>query len=142
MTQSYYFRFPGDLFEDDWFFQAFEDMNKLWNGVNIAFPPTDTLVNKTTGDLILKLAVAGYDSENISLTAEDGHIIVEGKAQTQNDEFKIVNKGIKGSAFKTKYPISSKFDLSKIKAVFKNGILTLTIPVAEEKKPRKVDIEL
>lgn len=137
MTQ---FLIPADLF-DDWTFSAFADMDRLFQSANIKFPLSNVLVEKESGTMVIELALAGYSVGDISITAEDSSIIVEGKAQVKADGYTIIYQDIKQSAFKQRIPISSKFDLTKIEPRFVNGILSIKIPVSEERKPKRIEIK-
>jgi len=141
MTQ-YLIRFPTDFFEDSWIESALKDMNYLYSNYSPQFPPTDILVDKKTGDLIYKLAVAGYSSDDLTITTEDGCIIVEANgSKYSTDDVEIVNRGIKDSQFKRRIPISNKYDLNLIDVQYSNGILNITIPIAEEKRPKQIKIK-
>ena len=142
MTQRFLIRFPADLFEDDWMESAFRDMDHLCANFNPQFPPTDILVNKKNGDITYRLAIAGYDVSKISITTEDNSILIEGSSeQYDTEEYEVSYKGIRGSNFRQRIPISTKYDLSKIEPSFKDGILTLNVPLSEERKPKKLTIK-
>ncbi len=140
MTQK--FIVPSCFFEDDWIESAFADMDRLFQSANIRFPLSNVLVNEKSGDMVVELALAGYNPEDISIEVEDSSIVIEGKAQNPKDGFKVFHRDIKQSNFKQRLPVSTKFDLSKLEAEFKNGILSITVPVSEERKPRKVDVKI
>jgi HSP20 family protein len=116
-------------------------MDKLLSTANIRFPLSNVCVNKKSGDLIIEMALAGYNPEDISINTEDSKIVVEGKAQKHDEDFEYRLRDIKQSAFKQSIPVSTKFDLTKLDAEFKNGILKVIIPVAEERKPKQVKIK-
>mgnify|MGYP001489735330 CR=1 FL=1 len=132
---------PSCFFEDEWISSAFAEMDKLLSTANIRFPLSNVCVNKKSGDLVIEMALAGYNPEDISINTEDSKIVVEGKAQKHDEDFEYRLRDIKQSAFKQSIPISTKFDLSKLEAEFKNGILKVTVPVAEERKPKTVKIK-
>lgn len=132
---------PSCFFEDEWISSAFAEMDKLLSTANIRFPLSNVCVNKKSGDLVIEMALAGYNPEDISINTEDSKIVVEGKAQKHDEDFEYRLRDIKQSAFKQSIPISTKFDLSKLDAEFKNGILKVVVPVAEERKPKQVKIK-
>lgn len=132
---------PSCFFEDEWISSAFAEMDQLLSTANIRFPLSNVCVNKKSGDLVIEMALAGYNPEDISINTEDSKIVVEGKAQKHDEDFEYRLRDIKQSAFKQSIPISTKFDLSKLDAEFKNGILKVTVPVAEERKPKQVKIK-
>lgn len=129
------------FFDDEWVSSAFAEMDKLLSSANIRFPLSNVLVNKKSGDLVIEMALAGYNPEDISINTEDSKILVEGKAQKRDEDFEYRLHDIKQSSFKQPIPISTKFDLSKLEAEFKNGILKVTVPVSEEKRPKSIKIK-
>ncbi len=132
---------PSCFFEDEWISSAFAEMDKLLSTANIRFPLSNVCVNKKSGDLVIEMALAGYNPEDISINTEDSKIVVEGKAQKHDEDFEYRLRDIKQSAFKQSIPVSTKFDLTKLDAEFKNGILKVTIPVSEERKPKQIKIK-
>jgi HSP20 family molecular chaperone IbpA len=50
-------------------------------------------------------------------------------------------KGIARRSFNLGYKIASRFDLSKAEAEMKNGLLVISIPFAEEAKPKTLKIK-
>ena len=132
---------PSCFFEDEWISSAFAEMDKLLSTANIRFPLSNVCVNKKSGDLVIEMALAGYNPEDISINTEDSKIVVEGKAQKHDEDFEYRLRDIKQSAFKQSIPVSTKFDLTELDAEFKNGILKVTIPVSEERKPKQIKIK-
>lgn len=129
------------FFDDEWISSAFAEMGELLSSANIRFPLSNVLVNKKSGDLVIEMALAGYNPEDISINTEDSKIVVEGKAQKHDEDFEYRLRDIKQSAFKQSIPISTKFDLSKLEAEFKNGILKVVVPVSEDRKPKQIKIK-
>lgn len=72
---------------------------------------------------------AGYEKENLKVTAEDSILVVSGE-----DKERDRNKEVR-------FYIPKKADASKIKAIYKNGLLKITLPMKEEKKPVIINIE-
>jgi len=62
------------------------------------------------------------------------------EANSTFDEDAAIYRGIKKSSFDLTWKISTKFDLSQLKAALDKGLLTLDIPIAEGKAIRKIEI--
>lgn len=90
------------------------------------------------GSLVMRIALAGYPKENISVDFADNILIV--KADKVEDEHKSLSIAKRAC---TKEFIDSKgvWDFNETKAVYKDGLLTLRIPKKKEKRPVKVSIE-
>ena len=144
----------GDFFETVFGRDAWKDFNKVFQNVSAVstFPPHNIYALKD-GSARIDLALAGYNQADITLKAEDGRLIVEGKGHDDEgcdcgpscdcgDDCECVFHGIKSSNFKKSISMPSKFDLSKASAKMKDGMLSITVPLAEERKARNVDINV
>ena len=90
------------------------------------------------GNLVMRVALAGYPKKNISIEYADN--ILHIKAAKIEDEHKSLC--IAKRAF-TKEFVDSKgmWDYSKMKVTYIDGLLTLVIPRKKEKKLVRVEIE-
>ena len=83
----------------------------------------------------VKAELPGMDEEKIDLSLEDGVLTLSGQRQEEiSEENKnYYLKETSNGAFKRSVRLPKNIDESKIDAVFKNGILTITIPKTEAK---------
>lgn len=93
-------------------------------------------------DVLLRFDVPGIDPESIELTVDRGWLTVSGKreAETSDGERFFVRERPTGS-FTRRVRLSDRLDVSAIEASHRNGVLEVRVPVAEEAKPRKVEIQ-
>ena len=91
----------------------------------------------------LKMAATGIDPKDLQIEVTPEDLLV--KAETRHE-----HKEDKGAVHKCEFECGSLFrtvhfprkvDPDLVKAEFNNGLLTLTAPVAEEARARKVKIE-
>jgi HSP20 family molecular chaperone IbpA len=61
------------------------------------------------------------------------------KNETDNG-YKYIHRGVAKRSFNLGYKISSKFNLTKAAAEMNNGLLEISIPFAQEAKPRSLKI--
>ena len=83
------------------------------------------------------------------LTKKDVQINIEGdvlrisynkeKDETDNG-YKYIHRGVAKRSFNLGYKISSKFNLPKSAAEMNDGLLEISIPFAQEAKPRSLEI--
>jgi HSP20 family molecular chaperone IbpA len=114
--------------------------SKLLSG---GFPPTDYYADED-GTLHFDFAVAGYKEEDIDLTFEDDHLILKLSPKKEEDkkEWKYFVKRVKYSESELKaYVPFSKYDVNEAKAEMTDGMLKVSIPVREDSKPVKLQIE-
>ena len=130
-------------------FDLFDDMF----GMDPFFERRDSKLMKTDikekGDkYIIDIDLPGYDKENIDLEIEDGYLKVTAKVDknvddSDEDEKYIHQERFYGECSRSFY-IGKNVKEEDIKASFKKGILTLTIPKEEQKKleeKKKIQID-
>lgn len=86
----------------------------------------------------ISLALAGYAPENISLTAEQNVLTVEGRKDEQKRD--LLYKGISARSFKRQFNVAEHVTVTD--AYLDNGLLRIGLKreVPEAKKPRKIPI--
>jgi HSP20 family protein len=99
--------------------------------------PVDIFENET--GITLEVAAVGLNQEDIEILVEGDMLRIryEGKKEERTH----IYRGIKRSSFDLSWKISSKFDLTKLEASLEKGLLILTIPVAEGKAIRRIEIK-
>ena len=90
----------------------------------------------------LQVAVAGIDPKDLKIEVTSEELLVSGETKKEKKEDKgevHTSEFQSGSLFRSvRFP--KKIDPDKVKAEIKNGLLTVTAPVSEEAKARKVEI--
>ncbi len=98
------------------------------------------------GDVFtVKIDVPGVDPASIDIDIEDRTLTVRAEKKAQeldtSDEKNIWVSRERGfGAYARQITLGSGLDTARISANYTDGVLTLTIPVAEEAKPRKVTV--
>lgn len=87
------------------------------------------------------LDVPGVDPSSIDLTVEKNVLTVRAERSWQpaEDQEVVVAERPQGS-FTRQLFLGDGLDPERIEASYDNGVLTVTVPVAEQAKPRKVEI--
>ncbi len=95
-------------------------------------------IHETETDIIAQAVVAGIPAENVEANIVDGVLTIKAEVKEEDktkDEFK-------SSSYQYYYTAAlSGGDWQKAEAEVKHGILTITIPKAEEAKPKKITIK-
>lgn len=99
----------------------------------------------TSGKLVIEVELAGVKKNDIEVTLDGQLLTVRGVKYECFDEEKINYVCMERAFGKFQRDIDIPFpvDSARIKAVYKNGILTVTVPRVEDKRcsSRKVPIE-
>jgi HSP20 family molecular chaperone IbpA len=85
--------------------------------------------------LVFEFALAGFDEKNMSLSFQGDYMVFSAKMEMEQPEegvryFKRRLK-LKDIDRQKYYVPADKFDQEKVKAVFRNGILKVTVPPKE-----------
>lgn len=105
-----------------------------------AFPPSDIYVENDK--LKIEVACAGYGPKDVSISFEDHYLIVSFKTENDTKNKSYIQRGIKRSESETRYYIPEKYDANLIEASFSNGLLSMSIPLKPESKPKQINIEV
>mgnify|MGYP005827392595 FL=1 len=125
------------------FRDVFNNMDRFWN--SFYFSPSERLVpmDVIEGDVNyeMRIAIPGATKENI----KQGSLTVEAIREKRDDDVKYLYKGL--SAFEFKRTFSDldstlKVDTDKITSVYKDGLLTITLPKKQEALPRNIPVEV
>lgn len=102
-------------------------------------PPVD--IYETGEGLVVKADLPGVSKETLNVRVENNLLTIRGEAShvAPGDpiyrEYGLVN-------FFRQFELNEKVDQGKISAEFKHGVLTLSLPKAEEAKPKKLDVRI
>ena len=96
-------------------------------------------IYETTDGIRFEVAAVGLDKEDISIIVDGDQLRITYEKPNTPEEAPIY-RGIKRSSFNTTWKISTKFDLSKLEASLDKGLLILSIPVAEGKAVKQIQI--
>ncbi len=87
------------------------------------------------------LDLPGVDPGSIDLTAEQNVLTVEaGRRFEMREEDEVIVSERPQGTFRRQLFLSDALDQDRIQASYDNGVLTLEIPVAEQAKPRRIEV--
>jgi HSP20 family protein len=121
-------------------FREFEQLSqKAWGQNRWSVLPMDAYRH---GDqFMVHFDLPGADPSSIELTVEKNVLTVKAERRWQRSEGDeiLVSERPQGS-FTRQLFLGETLDTDNIQANYENGVLSLSIPVAERAKPRKVEI--
>ena len=111
---------------------------RIYRGVFPAFNITENEDN-----LYLAAELPGIDPQEIDITATSDSITLRGerKEPTTGEEVNYHQRERDFGTFRRVINLATKIDTDKINASYKNGILTVVLPKAEEVKPKQIAIK-
>jgi HSP20 family protein len=105
-------------------------------------PPVD--IYETDTALVLKADLPGVDPKDVDIRVENGVLYLKGERkfekEVKEENYHRVERSY--GAFTRSFSLPSSIDTEHVKAEYKDGQLTLTMPKREEAKPKTVKIEV
>ena len=90
---------------------------------------------------VVHFDLPGVEPESIDLTVEKNVLTVTAKRQWQRDEsVQVVASERPQGTFTRQLFLGDSLDADRIDATYEHGVLTVSLPVAEKAKPRKVTV--
>jgi HSP20 family protein len=126
--------------------RLFQDaVNRLFSEPSSArpwAPPVDIL--ETENDLILKADLPDVDMKDVQIELEQGTLTVKGERKFDKKEDGAGYHRIERSygAFMRCFSIPDTVDADKVKADYKSGVLTVTLPKKAAAKPRSIKVDV
>ena len=130
-----------------------EEMDRLFNAPFAAFadvpefntgwtPALDLIENKD--GFVATVELPGLKKNAIEVSFEDGVLTVSGERKAEerkNTEGAHRTERVFGSFSRSVRP-PKPVDETKVKAAYKDGILTVTLPIAEVAKPKQIEVKV
>lgn len=94
--------------------------------------------------LTVTLELPGLKKEDIDLSLHDGVLTVSGerKSEREAQEGEAFRSERYFGRFQRSVTLPTAVDASKVNAAYKDGILTVTLPKAEEAKPKQIEVSI
>lgn len=110
--------------------------------VRSVFPPVN--IYEDGQNLYLTAELPGMEAKHIEIHAEADSIQLKGERKIESEGEKVCyhRRERESGSFNKKITLQTRIATDKVTAVVNDGILKITLPKAEEAKPRKVEIKV
>jgi HSP20 family protein len=124
------------LFEDGW-----ARYPRLWPRLGERELPVD--VYQTANEVVVKASIPGLKPEEVDISITGDTLTIKGEHKDEKEikEENYIYKERRYGTFSRSLLIPVKVKSDKAEAVFEDGILTLTLPKAEEVKPKQIKVK-
>ena len=95
-------------------------------------------------NVVAVVELPGMRKEDIEISLHDGMLTIAGERKSQsggNDENATRTERFTGK-FRRSVTLPTRVDANKVNATYKDGLLTITLPKAEEAKPKQIQINV
>ena len=139
--------FPSDMFSlqkemnrvFDSFFRGVDEPSLL----NSSWVPAVDVAEENEA-YVVKVELPGVNKDDVKITLESNILTIEGEKKAENE--------VKGKnyyraersygSFQRSFTLPASVKNDKIDAVYKDGILTVSLPKVEEAKPKQIEVKM
>ncbi len=127
---------------DHLFDEAFTRPWGLRDGLGGAIAPAIDMY-QTENDLVVKAAVPGLKAEDVQINVTGEMLTIKGEVREKNEvkERAYHVREQRWGSFERSIALPTLIMADKAKAEFEDGVLTITLPKAEEVKPRSITVK-
>ena len=132
-----------------------DDFDKVFEGF---FRPMRWVEEATGGDLTpamdvterddeyeIKAELPGINKEDIKVTLENGVLTISGETKSEHEEKeggRVIRQERRYGKYVRSLRLGTQIDEKKVKAHYKDGVLELILPKAEEVKPKQISVDV
>jgi HSP20 family protein len=101
-------------------------------------------IYETPDSVVLKAELPGLSTQDIDIQVRDNVLTLKGERRLQKEvkEESYLRLERAYGSFQRAFTLPAAIQADKIRAVFKDGVLEVNIPKAEEAKPKQIKIEV
>ncbi len=134
-----------------------EEMNRLLNrffGPSLLeeteLPTTTTVwqplvdIKETNNEFIVTAELPGMKKDDIHIAYKDGVLTIEGERKQEKEEKDVNFHRVErryGKFYRT-FQLPSQIQEDKIEATYKDGVLTIVLPKAEEARAKEIEVKV
>ncbi len=119
-----------------------DELDRLFGTQAVWSPALD--VQEDKDNYIFRAELPGLKREDIEVSLQDGALVISGERKIEKVEegTEIHRQERYYGKFQRALSLPAPVAADKIKAQYKDGVLTVTVPKAEEAKPKQIDISV
>ncbi|MEJ2210065.1 MAG: Hsp20/alpha crystallin family protein [Anaerolineae bacterium] len=124
------------------------EMNQLFNNwpsrsrwsTAGSYPAMNVWTNEDSA--ILTAELPGIERDDIDISVEDDTVTLRGERWPEKEEEDVTyhRRERRQGSFARTFRVPFRVDANKVEATFKNGVLNIVLPRAEEDKPKKISV--
>ena len=101
-------------------------------------------ISEKDDNFLVTAELPGMKKDDIKITMQDGVLTIRGekKYEKETEEKNVHLRERRYGSFMRSFRLPTPVNNQKIDASFKDGILNLTLPKAEEAKPKEIEIKM
>lgn len=104
----------------------------------------DMDVYETDNEVVIEVEIPGIDRKDVKITVEENILKISGEKKVEREQkgknYYYVERST--GKFERAIRLPDYVDVEKIKAEYKNGVLTIKVPKKEERKKKVIEVEV
>jgi len=106
-----------------------------------AFPAVN--ITEDTENFYARGELPGIKADDLDVSVVEGGLLIRGerKLATEDKQANYHRRERESGFFRRMIALPARVDSAKVSAKVKNGVFTITLPKAEEAKPRKISVK-
>lgn len=133
--------------------KVWSPFSPMWSGDwplsddwDVSFEENELDMYETDDTVVVEVKCPGFKSEDIDVTLEGGVLAIKGESKEEEVEEKnkrkYYRKEIRQKSFARSITLPVPVKTEEVEAEFTDGMLKLTLPKAEEAKPKQIRINV
>ena len=106
-------------------------------------PPVDIFENEKH-EIVLRAELPGLKREDIDIRVENSTLTLRGErkrdTEVKQEQYHRVERSY--GSFSRSFSLPTTVNTEKVSAAFADGVLTITLPLREEAKPRQIQVQV
>ena len=101
--------------------------------------PVATVMENQDG-YTLQVEMPGVNKEGLEMWVENNELTILGRRSMPSVQGTVIHRESRRENFRRAFELDPSIDAAKISAKIEHGVVTLTLPKAEQVKPRKITV--
>jgi HSP20 family protein len=120
-----------------------DELDQLFESPLTAWSPALD-VREDKDNFVIRAELPGLKREDIDVSLQDGALVISGERTDEKVEegVEVHRQERYYGKFQRALTLPAPVAADKIKAQYKDGVLTVTLPKTEEAKPKKIDVSV
>ena len=125
----------------NWLDQFLSDVDRNWRAQAPSFRPAVDIAEDKEA-FVLRAELPGVAKENINVEVKENRLVLSGKKESVElgEDGKHHHVESRQGGFSRAFELPRNVKADAIEAAFKDGVLSLRIPKADEAKPKPIEI--
>ncbi|HMD53097.1 MAG TPA: Hsp20/alpha crystallin family protein [Phycisphaerae bacterium] len=120
-----------------------DELDRLFESPQTGWAPA-LEVHEDADNFIIRAELPGLKREDIEVSLQDGALVISGERKSEKVEegVEIHRQERFYGKFQRALTLPTPVAAGKVKAQYKDGVLTITLPKTEEAKPKQIDVSV